>query len=95
MMITEVDSPDSLSDNIIPVISPVSPLTLGIYYNKSISGCMRRCPCRTWAQCHYYNSTRWKKLRGEENLYFEEINEWYENFFKYKPGLPDATYANG
>ena len=94
-MVTEVDSSESLSDNMMPVMSPVSPLTLGIYYDKSIGGCMRKCPCRVWAQCHYYNSAKWKKLREDENLLFEEINEWYENFFKYKPGLPDATYANG
>lgn len=94
-MVTEICTIESLSDNIIPVMSPASPLTLEIYYDKSTGGCMRKCPCRTWAQCHYYNNARWKKLRGEEDLLFQEINEWYENFFKYKPGLPDATYANG
>lgn len=58
-------------------------------------GCGKRCPCRTWINCHYYNNSRWKELRGDENILFKEINEWYENFFKYIPGLPDATYANG
>lgn len=94
-MVTEADNPESSFD-MISVNSPISSLKFYIYYNKTaINGCIKKCPCRVWVQCSYYNSARRKKLRGDKDSLFKEINEWYETFFKYKPGLPDATYANG
>ncbi len=88
------DSSYSASD-MMSIVGPVSPLKLDIYHNISIRGCNKRCPCRTWINCHYYNKTRWKKLRGDKEIIWKEIEEWYENFFKYEDGLPDATYPNG
>lgn len=95
-MVTEADSPD-LSSDIISAIGIISPLKLDIYYDTNIRGCAKKCPCRTWVQCHNYIdiTEQQMRLRYKDNKIFEEINEWYENFFKYKPGLPDATYPNG
>ena len=86
----EVYSSDSSLD-IVSVIGPMSPIKLGTYYDTSIRGCGKKCPCRTWPNCHYYNNSRWKELRGDEELLWEEIHEWYENFFKYKPDMPDSN----
>lgn len=80
---------------IVSVIDPVSPIKLEIYYDTAIRGCGRKCACRLWPNCHYYNNSRWKELRGDEEVLWQEIHEWYENFFKYRPDMPDATYQNG
>lgn len=89
-MTAEADSSDSSSD-IISIIGPDSPLKLGIYYDTAIRECARKCPCRTWLNCHYYNKGRWKVLRGDEELLWKEIHAWYENFFKYKPEMPESN----
>ena len=93
-MTADVDS-SNIPHDIISAASLASPLTLGLYYNAGTKGCMRKCPCRVWAQCSHYNTAKWNESRGEEEVVWEEIHEYYENFFKYRPGLPDATYPNG
>ncbi len=95
-MVTEADSLDSSSD-IISSISPLSPLKLNIYYDTSIRGCAKKCPCRTWVQCHHYTdiTEQQMRLRHKDNKIFEEIHDWYENFFKHNHGLPDGMYPNG
>ncbi len=89
-MTAEADSPEASSD-IMSVIGPKSPLKLDLYHNVSTRGCNKRCPCRTWLNCHYYNGSRWKKLRGNEELLWEDIHTWYETFFKYRPEMPESN----
>ena len=93
-MTTDVDN-SNMSHDTMSTIDPMSPLKLETYYDTGITGCMRKCPCRLWAQCSYYNVSKWKESKGNRDEIREEINEWYENFFKYNPGMPDITYPNG
>lgn len=93
-MTTKAYSPYS-SSGTVSTISPRSTIKLDTYCDTIIRGCSERCPCRTWPQCHYYNSAIWKESRGRDKVIWEDIHEYYETFFKYKPGLPDIVYPNG
>ncbi len=96
-MTANVDG-SNISYSTMSTIGPTSTLesdTSDTYYDNGITGCMRKCPCRLWAQCSYYNVSKWKESRGDEDSTWEEINNWYETFFKYKPEMPDITYPNG
>jgi hypothetical protein len=82
-MTTKAYSSYSSSD-IVSAMSPRSTITFDTYYDTAISGCRRKCPCRTWAQCHYYNSAVWKTSRGEDGTVWKEVHEYYETFFRTK-----------
>jgi hypothetical protein len=84
-MTTEADSSNSLLDTI-PVMNPVSHLKLDTYYDVSIRGCGKKCPCRTWAQCRQYVdiTEQQKRLKYKDNKILEEIHDWYDNIFRIK-----------
>ena len=64
-----------------------------IRIDTHIGGCIKKCPCRLWPNCHYYNNSKWATLRKKGD--YIQIYDWYDTFFKYKPDMPDATYPNG
>lgn len=94
-MTTEADSSNSLLD-MIPVMSPKSPLKLGTYYDVSIRGCGKKCPCRTWTQCRQYVDVteRQKRLRYKDNKIWEDIHSWYDSVFRSKYEYGDI-FGNG
>ena len=48
-------------------------------YKYTTKGCIeRRCPCRLWIQCKYYNEQKYKINRDE---IYKEIMEWYTDHF--------------
>lgn len=61
------------------------------YTKKDVSkGCAdRKCPCRLWVNCSYYNCYR---MRVNKDNMIEEIHEWYEVRFKGEEYLPDAIF---
>lgn len=69
-------------------IKPISTLDLIIQYEKKLTGCNRKCACRLWAQCGYYNKMRWKRLRGDEDEHMKAIWEYYNNIFRIAYDMP-------
>jgi hypothetical protein len=50
-------------------------------FQKTKRGCNRKCACRLWINCPYYNSTL--KMNKKEKLKREkEIEEWYSCSFR-------------
>lgn len=86
----EVDNLDSSLDMGSP-IGPIFPNILDTYYDTAIRGCLRKCACRLWPNCRYYNNSRWNELKGDKEVLWEEIHDWYDNFFKYRPDMPDSN----
>lgn len=72
------------SSDIASIIGPRSTIKPGTYYNTSVSGCGKKCPCRTWTQCSYYNSVVWKESRVGNDATWKEVHEYYETFFRAK-----------
>lgn len=75
-------------------ISPFKAMSLldGLHYETGIRACNRKCPCRLWVNCGYYNKIRWKGSHDDERL--TEITEWYKSNFRMKYETPDA-FPNG
>lgn len=94
-MTAEADSLDS-SLGITSLIYPMSPITLDTYYDTVIRGCGKKCPCRTWTQCHHYIdiTEQDRRLRNKDNKIFEEIHEWYDNHFRLQYEYSDI-FGNG
>lgn len=93
-MITEADNSPDDSDSLIDtmsIIGPVSPLKPNVYYDTIITGCRRRCPCRLWTNCSYYKTSKWKKLRIDENIIWKEIHDYYDNYFKFRSNMPESN----
>lgn len=41
-----------------------------------------KCPCKSWIQCHKYNTNIWKSIHPEEfNI---ELHNWYDTIFRIK-----------
>jgi hypothetical protein len=66
----------------------VSMIDLNTPYEKYVTGCNRKCACRLWAQCGYYNKMRWKRLRRDEDEHMKTIWEYYNNIFKIAYDMP-------
>lgn len=70
-------------------VRPISTMDLIVPYDNSLSGCNRKCPCRMWINCNYYNEKKWKELREDENM--EAIWEYYNSFFRIMYDMPIAN----
>ena len=70
--------------DILSAMSPRSTIKLDTCYDTAISGCGRKCACRLWPNCHYYNSAVWKTSRGGDDTIWKEVHEYYETFFRTK-----------
>jgi glutamate racemase len=94
-MITEVESSKSSLDTV-SVIGPASTLKPDTYYDTTIRGCAKKCPCRVWAQCHRYVdiTERQKRVKYKDNKIWEEIHSWYDNTFRMKYEYSDI-FGNG
>lgn len=64
------------------VIGPVSTIDLIKPFEKGIIGCNRKCPCRTWINCGYYNDTKYIGQMRDNEEYWTEIWEYFNNTFK-------------
>lgn len=76
------------------ILEPIKPIsTIGIItpYDKNITGCNRKCPCRIWIQCHYYNNTKWNKSRRSEDEHTKIIWDYYDNIFRVTYDMPIAN----
>lgn len=60
-------------------------------FERITTGCNRKCPCRVWHQCNYYNKIKWKKSRADKD---EHIWEYYNNIFRITYDMP-ITNMNG
>lgn len=67
---------------ILEPIKTISTVTTIIPYEKNITGCNRKCPCRIWIQCHYYNNKKWNKSRISEDEHTKVIWDYYDNMFR-------------
>lgn len=73
---------------------PISTLRLIIPFESNITGCGRKCACRLWPNCHYYNRMRYKEHRGDDEKYWKDIWDYYNNAFKLTVEMP-VTNMNG
>jgi hypothetical protein len=94
-MVTEADSSNSQLD-LASAIVPLSPLKLDTYYDVSIRGCGKKCPCRTWAQCRQYVdiTEQQNRLKYKDNKLWEEIHTWYDSVFRNNYEYSDI-FGNG
>lgn len=76
------------------IARPISTISLITPFERSTKGCYRKCPCRVWVQCNYYNKMRRKKSRGDEKEYWKDIWDYYNNAFKLTIDM-SVTNMNG
>lgn len=73
-------------------IKPISTTNLVESYDVHANGCNKaKCPCRVWPQCSYYNKTKWKQPRGEEDENMKAIWEYYNSIFRITYDMPIAN----
>lgn len=72
-------------------IRPMSTIDLITSYDNSLFGCNRKCPCRLWVNCNYYNDKKWKDTRVEEDEHMKAIWEYYNNIFRIAYDMPIAN----
>jgi hypothetical protein len=60
---------------------------------EMITGCNRKCPCRVWVQCRYYNRQKWLGfLKGMDiEKRYVPLHEWYDLYFKAQIEMPLAA----
>jgi hypothetical protein len=72
-------------------ISPISTIGTIAPYEKNVAGCSDHCPCRRWVNCSYYNRTKWKKSRTDEDEHMKAIWEYYDSMFRITYDMPIAN----
>lgn len=66
----------------------ISTVNLVDSYDASVRGCNRRCACRLWINCSYYNKMKWRKSIGDEDGHMKTIWEYYNNIFRLTYDMP-------
>lgn len=75
-------------------MEPIPTINLIESYDTSVRGCNRKCACRLWPNCHYYNKMIWKKSRGCDDEHMKIIWEYYNDVFRITYDMP-ITNMNG
>jgi len=76
------------------VARPIPTIDLIEPFERCITGCRRKCVCRLWLNCSYYNKIKWKKSRGDEDDILKDIWGYYNDTFKIEYVAPEA-FPNG
>ena len=65
-------------------------------YNTKITGCNKRCPCRSWINCPAYVdiTEQQQRLKRKSDGTWNGINKWYEANFRLKYETVDSM-GNG
>ena len=69
-------------------IKPVSTIGLITPYEKKVIGCNRKCACRLWTTCSYYNKMKWRKSREDEDEHMKTVWEYYTSIFRITYDMP-------
>lgn len=57
----------------------------------AITGCNRKCACRLWVNCAYYNNQKWVKSREQDiERRYTPYHEWYDVHFRAHIEMPIA-----
>lgn len=72
-------------------VRPMSTIDLITSYKKGVTGCNRKCACRLWVNCRYYNNRKWKESRENEDEHMEAIWEYYNVIFRISYDMPIAN----
>lgn len=76
---------------VLKTVRPISTITIIRPFERGITGCGRKCACRLWPNCSYYNKMKWKKSRRDGDETLKDIWEYYNNTFKLTVEMPIAN----
>lgn len=68
-------------------IKPISTVNIDSY-DASVRGCNRKCACRLWVNCRYYNNRKWKESIENEDEHMKTIWEYYNSVFRIAYDMP-------